>query len=108
MELSASGGYVSTFNLPPPDWKYDPDEIVPSIDTPGHYNENVEKCEESKFATDDDNEDHEDDPSRRMGDTTVYLYYINAVGWLPTLIFVVAICGFVVCFSLPGKTCCWL
>ncbi len=46
----------------------------------------------------------EDDPSRRMGDTSVYMYYIAAVGWLPTIIFVIAICAFVVCYSYPGAS----
>ncbi len=44
----------------------------------------------------------EDDASRRMGDTSVYMYYISAVGWIPTLIFIVCICAFVVCYSYPA------
>lgn len=100
-ELSASGGHISSLNLSAPDWKYDPDEILPVIGEPG------ESIEIEKYEPTDDvanvEEAPKEDPSRRMGDTSVYLYYIQAVGWLPTLLFVIGICGFVVCFSFPGK-----
>ncbi|EXL40888.1 hypothetical protein FOCG_16654 [Fusarium oxysporum f. sp. radicis-lycopersici 26381] len=42
-----------------------------------------------------------DDASRRTGDMAIYLYYIRAIGWIPSLIFVFAICAFIVCQSFP-------
>ena len=103
-ELSTSGGYVSTFNLSPADWKFDPDEILPLDIVP---RESIENKEEYEMSEDVPNADEaaKEDPSRRVGDTSVYFYYVNAIGWLPTLVFVIGICGFVVCFSLPGKVC---
>ena len=100
-ELSASGGHISTLNLSPPDWKYDPDEILPVMKIP-EESINIEKYELTDAVADVEDAP-KDDPSRRTGDMSVYYYYIQAVGWLPALIFVIGICGFVVCFSLPGK-----
>jgi hypothetical protein len=100
-KLSASGGHISTLNLSPPDWKYDPDEILPVTEVPGESID-IEKYEPADALANVEDAP-EEDPSRRMGDISVYYYYIQAVGWLPTLIFVIGICGFVVCFSLPGK-----
>ncbi|KAK2127563.1 P-loop containing nucleoside triphosphate hydrolase protein [Fusarium oxysporum II5] len=42
-----------------------------------------------------------DDAGRRTGDMAIYLYYIRAIGWIPSLIFVFAICAFIVCQSFP-------
>jgi ABC-type multidrug transport system fused ATPase/permease subunit len=46
-------------------------------------------------------EDEEDGAGRRTGDVAIYMYYIRAIGWLPTLIFVAAICAFTFCQSFP-------
>ncbi|KAL4813733.1 P-loop containing nucleoside triphosphate hydrolase protein [Aspergillus spinulosporus] len=39
---------------------------------------------------------------RGDGDMSIYLYYIQSVGWLPTVAFAVAITGFVFCISFPS------
>ena len=91
-ELSGAGGYISSFNLPPPDWNYlaayskfsevEKEKLNPSVEIiPGET---------------------ADDASRRNGDISVYLYYIRAVGWMATLIFVLAISAFIFCISFPG------
>ncbi|KAF5630704.1 major facilitator family transporter [Fusarium sp. NRRL 25303] len=46
-------------------------------------------------------EEAKDDAGRRTGDMAIYLYYIRAIGWIPSLIFVFAICAFIVCQSFP-------
>ncbi|KAF5590002.1 multidrug resistance [Fusarium subglutinans] len=46
-------------------------------------------------------EEAKDDAGRRTGDMAIYLYYIRAIGWVPSLIFVFAICAFIVCQSFP-------
>ncbi|KAF4630786.1 hypothetical protein G7Y89_g7350 [Cudoniella acicularis] len=100
-ELNTTGGYVSAFNLSPPDWnKANPDGIIPFIDIPGPYHLSKEAFDVD--VAEDDDEPAKDDPSRRVGDTGVYFYYLKAVGWIPSVIFVIGICGFVVCFSLPA------
>ncbi len=55
----------------------------------------------------DPSEDHQvpvEDSGREIGDVSVYLYYVKAVGWIPTVIFVVAISAFVFCMSFPSKS----
>ncbi|KAH7237781.1 P-loop containing nucleoside triphosphate hydrolase protein [Fusarium redolens] len=42
-----------------------------------------------------------EDAGRRTGDMAIYLYYIRAIGWIPSLVFVFAICAFIVCQSFP-------
>jgi ATP-binding cassette subfamily C (CFTR/MRP) protein 1 len=91
-ELNSAGGYVSSFNLPPPEWNYHPS--IKSID--------IEKQKVRALAPLAPPEETADDISRRNGDISVYLYYIKAVGWIPTLIFVVAISGFIFCISFPA------
>ena len=91
-DLSCSGGYVSSFNLPPPEWSHHLKHAEPPI---------VEKQTAIAIAETIKPEETAEDISRRTGDTTVYLYYINAVGWIPTLIFVVSISAFVFCISFP-------
>lgn len=46
-------------------------------------------------------EEAKDDAGRRTGDMAIYLYYIRAIGWIPSLIFIFAICAFIVCQSFP-------
>ncbi|KAF5682935.1 major facilitator family transporter [Fusarium denticulatum] len=42
-----------------------------------------------------------EDAGRRTGDMAIYLYYIHAIGWIPSMIFIFAICAFIVCQSFP-------
>jgi len=89
-DLSGAGGYISSFNLPPPEWNYHPTYSKSEIDK--------QKLNTVESSTTDE---IIDDASRRNGDVSVYLYYVRAVGWIPTLIFVVAISAFVFCISFP-------
>ncbi|RBR18642.1 uncharacterized protein FIESC28_05919 [Fusarium coffeatum] len=40
-------------------------------------------------------------PSRRTGDVAIYMYYIRAIGWIPTMVFVLAICAYIFCQAFP-------
>ncbi|KAH7174084.1 P-loop containing nucleoside triphosphate hydrolase protein [Fusarium flagelliforme] len=44
----------------------------------------------------------EGSPSRRTGDVAIYMYYIRAIGWIPTMVFVLAICAYIFCQSFPS------
>jgi ATP-binding cassette subfamily C (CFTR/MRP) protein 1 len=44
----------------------------------------------------------DDKIGRRTGDTAVYTYYIRAIGWIPTLLFVTAIGCFIFCQAFPS------
>ncbi|KAL2832126.1 P-loop containing nucleoside triphosphate hydrolase protein [Aspergillus cavernicola] len=39
---------------------------------------------------------------RGIGDISVYLYYVRSIGWLSTMLFVVAISGFIFSISFPS------
>ncbi|KAF4440788.1 hypothetical protein F53441_12196 [Fusarium austroafricanum] len=43
----------------------------------------------------------EDSAGRRTGDVAIYMYYIRSIGWIPTSIFIFAICAFIFCQSFP-------
>ncbi|KAM0263319.1 hypothetical protein ACHAPA_008810 [Fusarium lateritium] len=43
----------------------------------------------------------QDSASRRTGDVAIYMYYIRAIGWIPTMVFVLAICAYIFCQSFP-------
>ncbi|TVY94269.1 ABC transporter, partial [Lachnellula willkommii] len=92
-DLNAAEGYVSSFALPPPEWHYEPGTTPKSLD---------EKKKENITTSTEVANPNDDDLSRRTGDIAVYLYYIRAVGWIPTLIFVVAVSVFVFCLSFPS------
>ena len=91
-DLNAEGGYVSSFSLPPAEWNYQPNET-----THLPYDKESVVAPSAKCT--------EDDASRRTGDVAIYMYYVRAVGWIPTLIFVIAISAFVFCLSFPSKIC---
>ena len=89
--VSGSGGYTSSFNLPLPDWDYYPTYAASEIERPA----------ERGLDTAPANKEESDDSLRRTGDSAIYLYYIRSVGWIPTILFVVAISGFIFCTSFP-------
>jgi ATP-binding cassette subfamily C (CFTR/MRP) protein 1 len=96
-ELNATGGYVSSFTLPPPEWDYRPEQNGLSAGTPvSHY----VYCAPVPDAT---AQAAEADSSRRTGDVSIYLYYVSSVGWIPTIIFIVTITSFVFCITFPSK-----
>jgi hypothetical protein len=88
--LDATGGYVSSFGLGLPEWKS-------KIDTPS-------ELPRPKILRSSKSEAIKEDPRRQSGDLSIYLYYIRSIGWLPTVIFLVAISGFVFCISFPSTS----
>lgn len=91
-ELNAAGGYVSRFNLPQPDWTSNTKSSHDLVE----YRSNATRNDKSPA------EELGAEASRQTGDVRVYVYYARSVGWLPVLIFVVAIVGFVFCYSFPS------
>ncbi|KAF2276608.1 uncharacterized protein EI97DRAFT_377023 [Westerdykella ornata] len=85
-KLNRAGGYVSSFDLPPPDWDFVPEKHI--YEAPPKYTEQAttEKVTEDDIMA---------EANRRTGDAAIYLYYIRSVGWIPTLIFVVSITIFI-------------
>ena len=96
-QLDAAGGYVSNFNLPPPDWAYIP--LYESFIDRQALADSV--CQGADMTKLTDLE--EDDASRRMGDLSIYLYYVQSIGWIPTMIFVGAITIYIFCVSFPSN-----
>ncbi|KAK3903067.1 ABC transporter [Staphylotrichum tortipilum] len=108
-ELNSAGGYVSSFSLPQADWSYTPEaDAAASIDLdkekngvaiaqPADTDSSVPRTSAESSSPDGG----EDGTSRRTGDVEIYLYYIKSVGWWATLIFVLAIVGFIFCTSFP-------
>ncbi|KAJ6102982.1 hypothetical protein N7486_005409 [Penicillium sp. IBT 16267x] len=90
--LTKTGGYVSSFGLIAPDWDYKPKRFSesPSYST-------IDSMEKEKEDVPQESEHHD-----TGGDLGIYTYYINAIGWLPAMVFVVAMAGFVFCISFPS------
>lgn len=92
--LAAAGGYVSSFNLPRPDWNHAPER--PSL----RINQNSISHEKTIIQS---NEDLEMKANRQTGDFSIYKYYLESVGWIAITIFVMCISGFVFCVSFPSR-----
>lgn len=92
--LNRSGGYVSSFDLPPPDWDFAPEKHV--YEAPPRY---TERATAEKVTEDD----IQAEANRRTGDSAIYLFYVRTVGWMPTLIFVVSITIFIFGQLFPSK-----
>lgn len=90
--LNKTGGYVSSFGLGGPDWDSKPKRYSesPSYST-------LDSIEKEKEAI-------APEPERRDtgGDLSIYLYYINAIGWFPAIVFMLAMAVFVFCISFPS------
>jgi len=100
-DLNAAGGYVSTHSLSPADWAH-------KIEKPTHHEQKIHDHSDSSISvTSIKSQLIVDDTSRRSGDVAVYTYYIKAVGWLPTGIFVVTISAFVFLISFPSIWVMW-
>ena len=97
-QLDAAGGYVSNFNLPPPDWAYIP--LHGSLTDQKTLADSVRPGADMTKLVDLE----EDDASRRMGDLSIYLYYVQSIGWTPTIIFIAAITVYIFCVSFPSKS----
>ncbi|KAH8701117.1 putative ABC multidrug transporter [Talaromyces proteolyticus] len=93
--LAATGGYVSSFNLPQADWNYTPDDRTYRRSGALLATPNNDKV----IQTDDD---LEAEANRATGDFTIYRYYFSSVGWMGIIVFVICISGFVFCISFPS------
>jgi ATP-binding cassette subfamily C (CFTR/MRP) protein 1 len=93
-KLNTSSGYVSNFDLPPPDWNFAPEKHV--YEAPPRY---TERASSNKVTE----EDIQAETNRRTGDAAIYLYYVRSVGWIPTLIFIVSIVIFIFGQSFPSR-----
>lgn len=116
-ELNNGGGYVASLSLPRADWSHvAPDQGSSTCATPP--NDDVVVAEHGKEVmmgsdattvtspggsetADGDECKVGDGMSRRTGDVQIYLYYVRSVGWWATVLFVLAITGFVFCVSFP-------
>ncbi|KAF1848738.1 P-loop containing nucleoside triphosphate hydrolase protein [Cucurbitaria berberidis CBS 394.84] len=92
-KLNISGGYVSGFDLPPPDWEFTLEKHI--YEAPPKY---TERQTSSKVTEDD----IQAEANRRTGDIAIYLYYIGSVGWIPTIIFIVSMIIFIFGISFPS------
>jgi ABC-type multidrug transport system fused ATPase/permease subunit len=90
--LNKTGGYVSSFGLSSPDWEYKPKRFSNS---PSHAS--VDTVQKEKEIIVEEPEHHDSG-----GDLGIYTYYINAIGWIPAIVFMVAMAGFVFCISFPS------
>lgn len=93
--LNVSGGHVSSFNLARPDRQSAPERHM--YEPPPQYIEQ----QISKHASE---EDIQAKVNRRTGDLTTYRYYIDSVGWIPSIIFIVSVTIFVFGILFPSKS----
>ncbi|KAI9150479.1 ABC multidrug transporter B [Paramyrothecium foliicola] len=91
-KLSSAGGYVSHLHVHPADWTYVAAETLP---------QGAPTSEKSEALVAPVVEGEEDQTGRRTGDLAIYTYYVRAIGWIPTIIFIFAICSFIFCQSFP-------
>ncbi|KAL9602458.1 MAG: hypothetical protein Q9179_002540 [Wetmoreana sp. 5 TL-2023] len=100
-ELNASGGHVSSLDLPPADWRLRSqgtstlDHLMSSASV-----DYLPALPPTKEALIEDPE-AEFEANKRTGDLSVYAFYARSVGWLAVIIFVVAISAYVFCISFP-------
>jgi hypothetical protein len=94
-KLNTLGGYVSNFDLPPPDWDFTPEKHL--YEAPPRYTERMTNDKVTE-------EDIQAEANRRTGDSAIYLYYVRSVGWVPTMIFVVSITIFIFGQLFPSKS----
>jgi ATP-binding cassette, subfamily C (CFTR/MRP), member 1 len=101
-KLTESGGYVSRSLVSPAGGKSEP---APAVSAGAVDAADVAAAEPVADVLMGSEgvllEDVDDGASRRTGDVAVYMYYIRAIGWIPTLVFVVCICAFIFCQAFP-------
>ena len=96
-ELVASGGFVSSLDLPPAEWGYDSSTVTP-------MDQLVSTAAKSYLATLPPKEigpSTDFEANKRTGDLSIYAYYASSVGWLAVVTFVVSISAYVFCISFP-------
>ncbi|KAJ5490192.1 ABC transporter integral membrane type 1 [Penicillium expansum] len=91
--LSKTGGYVASFGLGLPDWEQNPKRFSDSHS----YSSSMDTIQKEKETLIEEPENHDSG-----GDLGIYTYYINAIGWVPAIVFMVAMAGFVFCISFPS------
>ncbi|KAF4957433.1 hypothetical protein FSARC_11314 [Fusarium sarcochroum] len=93
-KLNDSDNYVSRSDVSSANWTYEkfPAAATAPTESP------AEAMVNSEVAL---LEDTEDGAGRRTGDMAIYIYYIRAIGWVPSLIFVFAICAYIFCSAFP-------
>ena len=94
--LVASGGYVSTLDLSPPEWTIESEQK--DLDK---LMANASRFEPSPLPPKELVEVTEFDVNKRTGDLSIYSFYARSVGWLAVVTFLIAICGYVFCISFP-------
>ena len=96
-KLKLNGGYTTTFGF----------SSAESSNISSHSNQESKEIKIPNAQTQPEAEletpDLEADGARRTGDTSVYLYYVQAIGWIPTVIFFVCISCYVFGISFPSK-----
>ncbi|KAL9565119.1 hypothetical protein ACKAV7_010764 [Fusarium commune] len=92
-KLTSADNYVSRLAVASANWTYNQATAVPPSNEPS-----TDALVDSEVVLSDE---AKEDAGRRTGDMAIYLYYIRAIGWIPSLIFVFAICAFIVCQSFP-------
>ncbi|KAL8747798.1 MAG: hypothetical protein Q9190_000370 [Brigantiaea leucoxantha] len=96
-ELTASGGFVSSLDLPPAEWT--PKTTGISLDqllfTTAKHNTVAPLKEEMNASAD------EFEANKRTGDLSMYIFYARSVGTFAVITFIVAICSYVFCISFP-------
>ncbi|KAE8135416.1 P-loop containing nucleoside triphosphate hydrolase protein [Aspergillus pseudotamarii] len=88
--LDLAGGYISSFALG-----------LPEQNNAAEKPSNSAKSEIQVSSVEQDEDGDVESPGAG-GDISIYLYYVKSIGWLPTLIFIIAITGFVFCISFPS------
>ncbi|CAG9989646.1 unnamed protein product [Clonostachys byssicola] len=100
-QLTASGGYVSRLQASSADWTHSEETDSAQSSTVG-FKKNEAALVEQAVEVGGEVPDMEDDEARRrMGDVAIYKYYVQAIGWIPTIIFVCVICSYIFCQSFP-------
>ena len=94
--LVASGGYVSTLDLSPPEWTIESEQK--NLD---RLMTTVTKFEPSPLAAKEVAEATEFEANKRTGDLSIYAYYAKSVGWFAVITFLIAISAYVFCISFP-------
>ena len=90
--LDLAGGYISNFSLG-----------LPEQNSAAEKPSNSAKSEVQVSSVEQDEGGDVESPGAG-GDISIYLYYVKSIGWLPTLIFIIAITGFVFCISFPSES----
>ena len=101
-DLNASGGFVSSLDLPPAVWNIDPKETTLDRLVPGPV-----KAAVGTLSRNPTPQAEEFEANKRTGDLSIYAYYAGSVGWVAVVVFVVSICSYAFCISFPQIWLAW-